>query len=241
MFKQLKKNFGSSSKKAQNILAPTGIEWPIHVSTDPETGLLKGLPDDWIKVINNQIPEELQKENPGAVLDAIRCYVEEDVKAYDPPPVFSKAQRVERKLREPKSLYLNTEILDMQKHMISDKILFDEFSKMCKTSNPRKKYEIKKQIGKGASGVVFIATDKDKSTDVAIKTINMKTQVSGKNIYEELCLVRELTHKNLISFVDSFFLNNEKSLWIIMEYMNGGRHFNNIFVNFCFMLIFKVL
>jgi hypothetical protein len=216
----IKNLFGRKSES--EILPPTKTVLEIHVTVDPVTGLLKGLPDEWLEKVNNQIPEELQKENIGAVRDAIRCYIEEDVKSYEPPPVFSKAPAKERKIKDPKSHYPNIEILNKSRNMKSDKLVFAEFSKMCKTSNPSEKYEKKKEIGKGASGIVFIATDRERNIDVAIKTIDMKTQASAKTIYEELCLVRELTHKNLINFVDSYFLTKQKNLWLIMEYMNGG-------------------
>jgi serine/threonine protein kinase len=72
--------------------------------------------------------------------------------------------------------------------------------------------------------VVYIAKDSTTKSQVAIKTIEMEKQPSKKGILNELMLLKELNHKNIINFIESYYIKNDKNLWIVMEYMDGGRN-----------------
>lgn len=78
------------------------------------------------------------------------------------------------------------------------------------------------EVGKGASGVVVIATDNQTSQDVAIKTIDLKNQSSKELILTEISVLKDFNHKNLVNFLDAYFLEEEESLWVVMEFMDGG-------------------
>ena len=58
-------------------------------------------------------------------------------------------------------------------------------------SNPRDRYRVIKQIGLGASGKVFTATDKLTNTTVAIKTMNLFQQPKIELILSEIIVLRE--------------------------------------------------
>ncbi len=72
--------------------------------------------------------------------------------------------------------------------------------------------------------MVYIAKDSTTKSQVAIKTIEMEKQPSKKGILNELMLLKELNHKNIINFIESYYIKNDKNLWIVMEYMDGGRN-----------------
>jgi p21-activated kinase 1 len=61
------------------------------------------------------------------------------------------------------------------------------------------------------------------NNEVAIKTISLQTQHAAKKLLiDEVRVLKELTHPNLINFIDAYWLKGDNSLWILLEYMNGG-------------------
>lgn len=78
------------------------------------------------------------------------------------------------------------------------------------------------QVGKGVSGVVFIALDILNSTKVAIKTIDLASQTSKELILNEIKILKDFNHKNLVNFLEAYYLEPENQLWVVLEYMDGG-------------------
>lgn len=104
----------------------------------------------------------------------------------------------------------------------SDEEVYDELRKICNLDDPTLRYETKVEVGKGASGVVFIALDLKTEQKVAIKTIDMKNQSSKELILSEIRVLKDFNHKNLVNFLDAYFLEDENHLWVVLEYMDGG-------------------
>jgi len=75
-----KKHHKSRSKKSKesekpNISYPTKFTHVVHVGFDDHTGEFTGMPDSWIKLLeNSNISLEMQKNNPQAVLDALNYF-----------------------------------------------------------------------------------------------------------------------------------------------------------------------
>ena len=75
-----KKHHKSKSKKSKdvekpNISYPTKFTHVVHVGFDDNTGEFTGMPDSWIKLLeNSNISLEMQKKNPQAVLDALNYF-----------------------------------------------------------------------------------------------------------------------------------------------------------------------
>jgi p21-activated kinase 1 len=104
----------------------------------------------------------------------------------------------------------------------SDDEVYEELRKICNRSDPLERYEKTVEVGKGASGVVFIALDLETKQNVAIKTIDLKSQSSKELILNEICVLKDFNHKNLVNFLDAYFIESENSLWVVLEYMDGG-------------------
>lgn len=104
----------------------------------------------------------------------------------------------------------------------SDEEVYDELRKICNLDNPSLRYETKLEVGKGASGVVFIALDLITEQKVAIKTIDLKSQSSKELILNEIRVLKDFNHKNLVNFLDAYLLEAENQLWVVLEYMDGG-------------------
>ncbi|NXA62218.1 PAK3 kinase, partial [Mohoua ochrocephala] len=55
---------------------------------------------------------------------------------------------------------------------------------------------------------------------VAVKQVSLGKQPQKELIVNELLVVRDNKHPNIVNYLDSYLV--EDKLWIIMEYMDGG-------------------
>ncbi|XP_073831221.1 p21 (RAC1) activated kinase 3 [Musca autumnalis] len=104
----------------------------------------------------------------------------------------------------------------------TDSEIYEELRAICNLDDPRERYKTTQEVGKGASGIVFIAADKQTENQVAVKTIDLKNQSSKDLILTEIRVLKDFNHKNLVNFLDAYLLEPEDHLWVIMEYMDGG-------------------
>ena len=70
-----------------------------------------------------------------------------------------------------------------------------------------------------ASGGVYTAYDKS-NLPVAIKQMNLEKQPKQDLIINEILVMRESSHPNIVNFKDSYLWKGD--LWVVMEYMEGG-------------------
>ncbi|XP_063697041.1 serine/threonine-protein kinase PAK 2-like [Culicoides brevitarsis] len=104
----------------------------------------------------------------------------------------------------------------------TDEQIYAEFRKICNLNDPNLRYEKKKEVGKGASGVVFIALDQETGAEVAIKVIDLNNQSSKELILNEIRVLNDFNHKNLVNFLQAYLIEEKNHLWVILEYMDGG-------------------
>ena len=71
-----------------------------------------------------------------------------------------------------------------------------------------------------ASGGVYTAYPPKEITPVAIKQMNLKQQPKKELIINEILVMKESRHRNIVNFIDSYLWNGD--LWVVMEYMEGG-------------------
>lgn len=86
--------------------------------------------------------------------------------------------------------------------------------------NPKERYTLIGQIGQGASGSVMTAIDNDTDMLVAIKQMNLAQQSNKEFILNEILVMRENRHPNVVNYLDSYLVDNQ--LWVVMEYLQGG-------------------
>ena len=91
---------------------------------------------------------------------------------------------------------------------------------ICSAGDPTKLYRNLSKIGQGASGGVYTANDLRTNQCVAIKQMNLEQQPKKDLIINEILVMKDSKHKNIVNFIDSFLRQGE--LWVIMEYMEGG-------------------
>jgi len=91
---------------------------------------------------------------------------------------------------------------------------------ICSEGDPRDIYDSLTKIGQGASGGVYTGYEKGTNRLVAIKQMNLEQQPKKDLIINEILVMKDSSHPNIVNFIDSFLVMGE--LWVIMEFMEGG-------------------
>ncbi|KAI9826551.1 MAG: signal transducing kinase of the PAK [Thelocarpon impressellum] len=91
---------------------------------------------------------------------------------------------------------------------------------ICTNADPTKRYRNLNKIGQGASGGVYTAYEVGTNRCVAIKQMNLEQQPKKDLIINEILVMKDSKHRNIVNFMDSFLLRGD--LWVVMEYMEGG-------------------
>ncbi|KAJ4298942.1 signal transducing kinase of the PAK [Kalmusia sp. IMI 367209] len=91
---------------------------------------------------------------------------------------------------------------------------------ICTNADPTLRYRNLNKIGQGASGGVFMAYEVGTNKCVAIKQMNLEQQPKKDLIINEILVMKDSKHRNIVNFMDSFLVRGD--LWVVMEYMEGG-------------------
>lgn len=86
--------------------------------------------------------------------------------------------------------------------------------------DPRENLENFMKIGEGSTGTVCIATEKSTNRQVAVKKMDLRTQQRRELLFNEVVIMRDYHHPNIVEMYDSFLVDDE--LWVVMEYLEGG-------------------
>ncbi|GAA5822958.1 hypothetical protein JCM3770_002478, partial [Rhodotorula araucariae] len=92
---------------------------------------------------------------------------------------------------------------------------------VCSPEDPNTLYSKIKKVGQGASGSVFVAKVLAGGSKVAIKQMDLSHQPRKELIVNEILVMKESQHPNIVNFLDSFLVGGTE-LWVAMEYMEGG-------------------
>lgn len=109
---------------------------------------------------------------------------------------------------------------DRAVEFVTDDEVYEELHRICNSENPYQRFKRLSELGSGASGTVFTATDLNNGKNVAIKDIDMNKQGRKELILNEIMILKEFKHENLVNFLDAYFVNDH--LWVIMELLEGG-------------------
>ncbi|OAA76586.1 STE20 kinase [Akanthomyces lecanii RCEF 1005] len=118
----------------------------------------------------------------------------------------------------------------------SEAELIAKLQPLISYDDPKVSYQKYKKVGQGASGSVYVATirstavgiaqqlvqKKGSKTRVAIKEMNLARQARKEALLDEISIMKEGQHKNVINFLDAFLVNDNRMLWVVMDYMDGG-------------------
>ncbi|PHZ17189.1 Pkinase-domain-containing protein [Rhizopus microsporus ATCC 52813] len=99
--------------------------------------------------------------------------------------------------------------------------IMEKLRSVVSKGDPNDCYKKVKRVGQGASGSVFVAVSLATNTKVAVKQMDLSTQPRKELIVNEILVMKESQHPNIVNYLDSFLVGNN-DLWVVMEYMEGG-------------------
>lgn len=115
--------------------------------------------------------------------------------------------------------------------------VMDRLRSVVSKDNPNDSYSKQRKIGQGASGSVYVARVKEHATSgvarelyrqygprcqVAIKQMDLRSQPRKELIVNEIIVMKDSQHANIVNFLDSFLQESSNELWVVMEFMEGG-------------------
>jgi p21-activated kinase 1 len=127
-----------------------------------------------------------------------------------PPPATSQAQSNS-----------NNNSVQLKKKKMTDDEVYKKLRSIVSVGDPNRKYTKFEKIGQGASGVVYIAFEIVTGAEVAIKQMKLAAQPKKDLIINEIMVMKEHKHPNVVNYKDSYLVDDE--LWVVMEYLAGGN------------------
>lgn len=87
--------------------------------------------------------------------------------------------------------------------------------------DPTPYFQMIEKAGQGASGTVYLAKSLNRGgIKVAIKQMDLNSQPRKELIVNEILVMKDSQHKNIVNFLEAFLKSSE--LWVVMEFMEGG-------------------
>uniref|UniRef100_A0A0N5AZR1 non-specific serine/threonine protein kinase n=1 Tax=Syphacia muris TaxID=451379 RepID=A0A0N5AZR1_9BILA len=197
------------------ISNPMNFEHRIHAGFDPVTGQYHGLPKQWQAIIGsapNRRGRPLPVVDPSCItpmeIAEIKTIVRGDVNDSGTsnniplshthiPPRFVPKNNLQ------KPVYFRTAL-----------------NMVVSPGDPRSDLKDYTQIGEGSTAVVLTALKISIGCRVAIKVMDILKQQRRELLFNEVMIMRDYEHKNIVKMFGSYLIGNE--LWVIMEYMEGG-------------------
>jgi serine/threonine-protein kinase CLA4 len=126
---------------------------------------------------------------------------------------------------------------DVRMSSMTDAQVMDKLRSVVSMTNPMESYNKQKKIGQGASGSVYVARIRESApsstaqallkqfgprAQVAIKQMDLRSQPRKELIVNEIIVMKESRHENIVNFLDAFLQEDTFELWVVMEFMEGG-------------------
>ncbi|XP_037780256.1 LOW QUALITY PROTEIN: serine/threonine-protein kinase PAK 3-like [Penaeus monodon] len=119
-----------------------------------------------------------------------------------------------------------------KKKKMSDEEILERLRAIVSVGDPNRKYTKMEKIGQGASGTVYTAIETATGVEVAIKQMNLSQQPKKELIINEIMVMRENKHPNVVNYLDSYLVSEE--LWVsVMEYLPGGFPLKDVVTETC--------
>ncbi|THH02373.1 hypothetical protein EW026_g489 [Hermanssonia centrifuga] len=99
--------------------------------------------------------------------------------------------------------------------------IMEKLRNVVSDDDPRQLYSKIRKVGQGASGHVYVAKTLATGKKVAIKEMDLSNQPRKELIVNEILVMKESQHPNIVNFLESYLIRNN-DLWVVMEYMEGG-------------------
>ncbi|KAG5517979.1 hypothetical protein PMAC_000434 [Pneumocystis sp. 'macacae'] len=114
---------------------------------------------------------------------------------------------------------------------LTENQVMERLRNVVSIEDPNILYTKIRKVGQGASGSVYVAKvniniktgsgELRTGSKVAIKQMDIAHQPRRELIVNEVLVMKESHHPNIVNFLDAYLSKNSE-LWVIMEYMEGG-------------------
>jgi len=114
--------------------------------------------------------------------------------------------------------------LKKEREQLNDRQVIAKLRTVVNNNDPSSLFRIISKAGQGASGEVYLAESlipNERGKKVAIKQMDLQAQVRKELIINEILVMKDSRHDNIVNFLDSY-LRGTNDLLVIMEYMEGG-------------------
>jgi protein-serine/threonine kinase len=126
---------------------------------------------------------------------------------------------------------------DVRMSSMSESEVMAKLREVVSKEKPLDSYNKQKKIGQGASGSVYVARIREGATSpmarrvvqengpraqVAIKQMDLRNQPRKELIVNEIIVMKDSKHPNIVNFLDAFLQEEHSELWVVMEFMEGG-------------------
>jgi len=126
---------------------------------------------------------------------------------------------------------------DVRMSSMSESEVMVKLREVVSKDKPLDSYNKQKKIGQGASGSVYVARIRENATSpmakrilaengpraqVAIKQMDLRNQPRKELIVNEIIVMKDSKHPNIVNFLDAFLQEEHSELWVVMEFMEGG-------------------
>ncbi|KAF2654279.1 Pkinase-domain-containing protein [Lophiostoma macrostomum CBS 122681] len=126
---------------------------------------------------------------------------------------------------------------DVRMSSMSESEVMAKLREVVSKEKPLDSYNKQKKIGQGASGSVYVARIREGATSpmarkilnengpraqVAIKQMDLRNQPRKELIVNEIIVMKDSKHDNIVNFLDAFLQEEQSELWVVMEFMEGG-------------------
>jgi hypothetical protein len=150
-------------------------------------------------------------------------------------PVSDAVKKAEQALTaKPKE---ETPRKDVRMSSMTESEVMAKLREVVSKEKPLDSYNKQKKIGQGASGSVYVARIREGATSatarrvmqengpraqVAIKQMDLRNQPRKELIVNEIIVMKDSKHPNIVNFLDAFLQEEQFELWVVMEFMEGG-------------------
>jgi serine/threonine-protein kinase CLA4 len=117
---------------------------------------------------------------------------------------------------------------------LTESQIMEKLRSVVTHADPNTSYTKIKKVGQGASGSVYVArytgtiplrskggANIAGGNKVAIKQMDLANQPRKELIVNEILVMKESQHPNIVNFLDSYLVRGNE-LWVVMEFMEGG-------------------
>jgi serine/threonine-protein kinase CLA4 len=126
---------------------------------------------------------------------------------------------------------------DVRMSAMSESEVMAKLREVVSKDRPLDSYNKQKKIGQGASGSVYVARVRESApsptardllrqngprAQVAIKQMDLRNQPRKELIVNEIIVMKDSKHPNIVNFLDAFLQEEQSELWVVMEFMEGG-------------------